>query len=47
MKNKRLWFKSHKEFLEKCLKNKLTPNGLKFNFDPTTDNHSEEFVTEW
>ena len=38
---------SNKEFLEKCLKNKFTPSGLKFNLEPTIGNQSEKVITEW
>ena len=47
IKNKKLRFESYKELMEKCLKDKLTPNGLTFDLEPTTGNQSEEFVTEW
>ena len=45
--NKKIWFLSHKEFLEKCFHDKLTPNGLKINLEPTIGNQNEEFVNQW
>ena len=49
VKNKKLRFESHKEFLEKCLKNKLTPDGLKCNLEPllanNTKNSSQNGIT--
>ena len=38
IKNKKIRFLSHKEFLEKCIRDKLTPNGLKINLQPTMGN---------
>ena len=46
MKNKKVRFESHKGFLQKCLNDNLTPNGLKFNREQTIGNWSEEVVTE-
>ena len=45
--NKKIRFLSHKEFLEKCFHDKLTPNGLKINLEPTIGNQNEEFVNQW
>ena len=45
--NKKIRFLSHKEFLEKCFRDKLTPNGLKINLEPTIGNQNEEFVNQW
>ena len=45
--NKMIRFLSHKEFLEKCFRDKLTPNGLKINLEPTIGNQNEEFVNQW
>ena len=44
--NKEIWFLSQ-EFLEKCFGDKLTPNGLKINLEPTIGNQNEEFVNQW
>ena len=33
--NKKIWFLSHKEFLEKCFRYKLKTNGLKINLEAT------------
>ena len=45
--NKKIRFLSQKEFLEKCFHDKLTPNGLKINLEPTIGNQNEEFVNQW
>ena len=44
IKNKKIRFLSHKEFLEKLLHDKLMPNGLKINLEATIGNQNEEFV---
>ena len=44
IKNKKIRFLSHKEFLEKLLHDKLMPNGLKINLEATIGNRNEEFV---
>ena len=44
--NKKIRFLSHKEFLEKCCRDKLTPNGLKINLEPSIGNKNEEFVNQ-
>ena len=43
--NKKIRFLSHKEFLEKCFRDKLTPNGLKINLEPTIGNQNEELTS--
>ena len=45
--NKKIQFLSHKEFSGKCFRDKLTPNGLKINLEPTIGNQNEEFVNQW
>ena len=47
IKNKKIWFLSNKELLEKCFHNNLTPNGLKINLEPTIRNQNKEFVNQW
>ena len=47
IKNKKIRFLSHKEFLEKFLHDKLTPNGLKINLEATIGNQNEDFVNQW
>ena len=47
IKNRKVRFLSHKEFIEKCFRDKLTPNGLKTNLEPTIENQNEEFVNQW
>ena len=46
IKNKKIRFLSHKEFLEKCFRDKVTPNCLKINLEPTIGNQNEEFVNQ-
>ena len=47
IKNEKIRILSHEKFLEKCLHDKLTPNGLKSNLEPTIGNQNEEFVNQW
>ena len=44
---KKIRFLSHKEFLEKRFRDKLTPTGLKINLEPTIGNQNEKFVNQW
>ena len=44
--NKKIQFLSHKEFFEKCFCDKLKPNGLKINLEPTIGNQNEKFVNQ-
>ena len=47
IKNKKIRFSSHKEFLEKCFHDNLTPNSLKINLEPTRGNQHEAFINKW
>ena len=47
IKNKKIRCFSHKEFLEKCLHDKLTPNCLRINLEPAIGNQNQEFVNQW
>ena len=47
IKNKKIRFLSHREFLEKCFRDKLTLNGLNINLEPSIGNQNEEFVNQW
>ena len=40
-------YESHKEFLSRCVKEKVIPRGLKVEVEPTIGNHDEEFVSLW
>ena len=44
IKNKKIWFLSHKEFLEKRFRDKLTSNALTVILESTIGNQNEEFV---
>ena len=46
IKNKKIWFLSHKEFLEKRFRDKLTSNALTIILEPTIGNQNEEFVNQ-
>ena len=46
IKNKKVQFLSHKEFLEKCFRDKLTPNGLKINLETTIGNQNKDFFNQ-
>ena len=40
-------FAIHKEFLNKCIEQKLIPNGLKIELEPSIGNHDEQFLSKW
>jgi len=40
-------YNSHKEFLSQCIQNKLIPNGLKMEMEPTIGNHDQDFLDTW
>ena len=44
-KNER--FKSHKEFLTKCMEGNVIPRGLRLELEPSIGNHDEEFLGKW
>ena len=40
-------FESHKDFLTRCIAEKLIPKGLKLELEPTIGNFDQEFDDEW
>ena len=40
-------FESHRQFLQRCIKEKVIPNGLKINLEPTIGNYDDKFLTKW
>ena len=44
-KNER--YKSHKDFLVKCLEGNVIPKGLRLDLEPSIGNHDEEFLNKW
>ena len=40
-------FQIHKEFLSKCVDQKVIPMGLKIELEPSIGNHDEEFLSKW
>ena len=46
-KDKVTRYESHKDFLTRCISEKLIPKGLKLELEPTTGNFDKEFVEEW
>ena len=46
IKNKKIRFLSHKQFLEKRFRDKLTSNALTIILEPTIGNQNEEFVNQ-
>ena len=47
LNDKEARFKSHKEFLTRCLAANVIPNGLKIELEASIGNHNEEFLTKW
>ena len=47
MKDKQARFVSHKQFLTRCVAEKLVPKGLKVGLEPTIGNHDQEFLDNW
>ena len=45
--DKEIRFKSHKEFLTRCLEANIIPNGLKLQLEPSIGNHDDAFVNKW
>ena len=43
LQDKSTRYESHKEFLEKCIREKVIPDGLRVDVEPTIGNHDEEF----
>ena len=44
LKDKAVRYKSHKDFLSRCIVEELVPKGLKLELEPTIGNHGQEFV---
>ena len=44
MKDKQVRFKSHKEFLSRCMTDGLVPKELKLMLEPTIGSHDQNFV---
>ena len=40
-------YESHKEFLTRCISEKLVPNRLKLELKPTIGNHDQELIDNW
>ena len=47
LQDKSTKYKSHKQFLEKCISEKVIPDGLRINVEPTISNHDDEFLSIW
>ena len=47
MKDKEARYVSHKTFLTRCVQNRIIPNGLSINVEPTIGIHDEEFLDNW
>ena len=47
LQDKSTRYESHKEFLEKCIREKVIPDGLRVDVEPTIGNHDEEFLSIW
>ena len=44
---KSAWYNSHKDFLSRCIQEKLVPNGLELTLEPTIGNYDQEFINNW
>ena len=40
-------YDSHISFLTKCVKEKVIPNGLRIDLEPSIGNHDDDFLTKW
>ena len=47
LNNKAARYESHKQFLEKCIQEKLISEGLKLQLEPTIGNYDYEFLHNW
>ena len=47
LKDKVTRYESYKDFLTRCIAEKLIPKGLKLELKPTIGNFDQEFVDEW
>ena len=47
LKDKQIRYESHVSFLQKCLDNNITPNGLRVYCEPSIGNRDEDFLEKW
>ena len=47
LKDKAVRYKSHKDFLSRCIAEERVPKGLKLELEPTIRNYDQEFVDTW
>ena len=47
LQDKSTRYESHKQFLEKCINEKVIPDRLRINVEPTIGNHNDEFLCIW
>ena len=47
LKDKAVKYKSHKDFLNRCIAEELVPKSLKLELEPTIGNYDQEFVDTW
>ena len=47
LKEKHARYESHKEFLNRCISEKLVPKWLKLELEPTIENHDQELLDNW
>ena len=47
LKDKAVKYKSHKDFLSRCIAEELVPKSLKLELEPTIGNYDQEFVDTW
>ena len=47
LNNKAARYESHKQFLEKCIQEKLIPERLRLQLEPTIGNYDDEFLHNW
>ena len=47
LKEKSARYKSHKDFLSRCIKDHLIPKGLKLELEPAIGNFDQAFIDNW
>ena len=47
LKDKSARYISHKEFLTRCIENKLKAKGLELSLEPSIGNYDQEFINNW
>ena len=47
LSDKKLRFEQHECFLNKCLNNNITPNGLRVHVEPSIGNRDDAFLNQW